>query len=61
MKIYFDHEKLKVYQGKERLHGIVSMLVGLIRSNSPDRLHDDEVEYIIDRPDRTDERIGDRE
>src|SRR5580692_9294387 len=26
-------------EGKEILRGIVSMLVGLIRSNSPDRLH----------------------
>ncbi|HWX20808.1 MAG TPA: four helix bundle protein [Candidatus Binatia bacterium] len=34
--------------GKESLRGIVSMLVGLIRSNSPDRLHEGEVEYRFD-------------
>ena len=32
-------------QGKEILIGIVSMLVGLIRSTSPDRLHEDRAEY----------------
>jgi hypothetical protein len=26
---------------------IISLLVGLIRSNSPDRLHDDSVEYRV--------------
>src|SRR6266581_4075942 len=31
--------------GKQTLHGIVSMLVGLVRRNSPDRLHEDHVEY----------------
>ncbi|TWU06205.1 hypothetical protein Pla52n_19250 [Stieleria varia] len=37
----FDHEKLNVYQesgnGKASLVDVVSMLVGLIRANSPDR------------------------
>ena len=32
-------------QGKTLLKDIVSLLVGLIRSNSPDRLHDQAVEY----------------
>jgi four helix bundle protein len=36
-----------VTPGKETLHGIVSMLVGLIRSNSSDRLHEDQVEYQV--------------
>ena len=35
----------EVLPGKEKLRRIVSMLVGLIRSNSPDRLHEDEVIY----------------
>jgi four helix bundle protein len=33
--------------GKSILKDIVSLLVGLIRSNSPDRLHEDEVEYRV--------------
>jgi four helix bundle protein len=33
--------------GKSLLRDIVSLLVGLIRSNSPDRLHDDTVEYRV--------------
>lgn len=54
----FDHEKLHVYQkallfvvwlkeampGKKMLNEIVSMLVGLIKSNS-DRVHDVSEEY----------------
>src|SRR2546426_44366 len=32
-------------QGKTLLKDIVSLLVGLIRSNSPDRLHEQAVEY----------------
>src|SRR5207249_10662257 len=35
----------EILTGKEELQGIVSMLIGLIKSNSPDRLHDEEVEY----------------
>ena len=42
MKTYFDHEKLDAYQ---KALAFASLLVGLIRSNSPDRLHEDEVEY----------------
>lgn len=34
-----------VNRGKEILREIVSMLVGLIRSNSPDRLHEEPVAY----------------
>jgi hypothetical protein len=33
--------------GKTLLKDIVSLLVGLIRSNSPDRLHEDAVEYRV--------------
>lgn len=33
--------------GKEFLRQIVSMIVGLIRSNSPDRVHEDAVEYRV--------------
>ncbi len=33
--------------GKELLRQIVSMLVGLIRSNSPDRLHESPPEYRV--------------
>jgi four helix bundle protein len=32
-------------EGKILLRDIVSLLVGLIRSNSPDRLHDEMIEY----------------
>lgn len=35
----------QVETGKESLHRIVSMLVGLIRSNSSERLHEEVVEY----------------
>lgn len=34
-------------EGKAKLQKIVSMLVGLIRSNSPDRLHEEPVEYRV--------------
>lgn len=34
-------------QGKALLKDIVSLLVGLIRSNSPDRLHEEEVPYHV--------------
>ena len=34
-------------EGKLTLKGIVSMLIGLIRSNSPDRLHEEAVEYKV--------------
>jgi four helix bundle protein len=33
--------------GKTLLKDIVSLLVGLIRSNSPDRLHEEAVEYRV--------------
>ena len=35
-------------EGKTLLRDIVSLLVGLIRSNSPDRLHDEPTEYRVD-------------
>jgi four helix bundle protein len=38
--------------GKSLLKDIVSLLVGLIRSNSPDRLHEETVEYRIAREKR---------
>jgi len=34
-------------EGKTILSGIVSMLIGLIRSNSPNRLHEEPVEYRV--------------
>jgi four helix bundle protein len=37
----------EVQSGKEMLHGIVSKLFGLIRSNSPDRLHEPEEVYHV--------------
>lgn len=37
--------------GKELLHGIVSMLVGLMRSNSDKRLHEDAVTYRVEERD----------
>ena len=40
MNIFFDHEKLD--------KGIVCLLVGLIRSNSPDRLHEEPTEYRVE-------------
>ena len=33
--------------GKTLLRDIVSLLIGLIRSNSPDRLHEETVEYRV--------------
>jgi four helix bundle protein len=33
--------------GKALLKGIVSLLVGLIRSNSPDRLHEEPIVYRV--------------
>ena len=36
-------------QGKESLKKIVSMLVGLIRSNSTERLHEEPVSYRVGR------------
>lgn len=33
--------------GKQLLHRVVSLLVGLIRSNSPDRFREDEVPYRV--------------
>jgi four helix bundle protein len=35
----------EVDQGKSLLKDIVSLLVGLIRSNSPERLHEEAAEY----------------
>ncbi len=57
MNTSFDHEKLSVYQEsikfvvwsdeiKAILVRIVSMLVGLIRSTSPDRVHEDKASYV---------------
>src|SRR5262245_15944096 len=43
-----------MFAGKERLREIVSMLVGLIRSNSPDRLHEDVQENEIQSADNCD-------
>ena len=37
----------QIQPGKESLHKIVSMLVGLIRSNSSDRLYESATEYRI--------------
>ena len=34
-------------EGKSILKDVISLLVGLIRSNSPDRLHEDAVEYRV--------------
>lgn len=39
----------ELVHGKESLHKIVSMLVGLIRSNSADRLHETPVSYRVKR------------
>src|SRR5262245_37402678 len=38
-------------EGKTKLKAIVSMLVGLIRSNDPSRLHEEHAEYRIGRRD----------
>lgn len=37
----------EVESGKQLLRRIVALLVGLIRSNSPDRFHEDEVPYRV--------------
>jgi hypothetical protein len=59
MKPSFDHEKLHAYQESlafirwlnpilERiLHELASMLVGLIKSNSSDRLYEEPAEYRV--------------
>ena len=39
---------VRAEQGKEILVRIVSMLVGLIRSTSPDRIHEEQAEYEAD-------------
>jgi four helix bundle protein len=40
--------KAELDQGKSLLKDIVSLLSGLIRSNSPDRLHEAPVEYRVE-------------
>jgi four helix bundle protein len=47
IKNLIDQKELA--HGKETLGNIVSMLVGLIRSNSPDRLHENPVSYRVGR------------
>jgi four helix bundle protein len=47
IKNLIDQKELA--HGKEMLGKIVSMLVGLIRSNSPDRLHENPVSYRVGR------------
>ncbi len=37
----------EIVPGKEILQSVVSMLVGLIKSNSPDRLHEEPTEYRV--------------
>ena len=39
----------EVEPGKQLLRRVVSLLVGLIRSNSPDRFYEDEVPYRVGR------------
>ena len=39
-------------EGKRLLVEVVSLLVGLIRSNSPDRLHEEAAEYRVGRTER---------
>jgi four helix bundle protein len=39
--------EIELDAGKMLLKDIVSLLVGLIRSNSPDRLHEEAVEYRV--------------
>jgi four helix bundle protein len=34
-------------EGKTILKDVISLLVGLIRSNSPDRMHEDPIEYRV--------------
>ena len=38
-------------EGKTILKDVISLLVGLIRSNSPDRMHEDVVEYRVGNED----------
>ena len=45
IKKFISEQELE--EGKTILKNIVSMLVGLIRSNSPDRLHEEAVEYRV--------------
>ena len=39
--------EMELDQGKSLLKDIVSLLVGLIRSNSPDRLHEEPIAYRV--------------
>jgi four helix bundle protein len=39
--------EIELDQGKTLLKDIVSLLVGLIRSNSPDRLHEETIAYRV--------------
>jgi four helix bundle protein len=45
IKKFISEQELE--EGKTILSGIVSMLIGLIRSNSPNRLHEEPVEYRV--------------
>src|SRR5205809_22322 len=47
--------EVELDQGKTVLKDVVSLLVGLIRSNSPDRLHEEAGEYRVGG----EERVGD--
>ena len=50
LDILSANEKLEITEasaGKQALHDIVSMLVGLIKSNPSDRLHETTVQYRI--------------
>ena len=40
-------EETEIVPRKEILQNVVSMLVGLIKSNSPDRLHEESAEYRV--------------
>ena len=50
-----------IIPGKHKLHGIVSMLVGLIRSVSPTRLHEDGITYGADNGSFADRAEGSSE
>jgi len=41
-------------EGKSLLRDLVSLVVGLIRSNAPDRLHEDAVEYRVGEGEKRD-------
>ncbi len=41
----------EIVEGKEMLHQVVSMLVGLIKSNSPDRLYEEATPYRVQQGD----------